>query len=416
MKLHVIGAGLAGLACALEAAEAGAEVVLHEATAQAGGRCRSFHDPLLDRMVDNGSHLLLTANAEVLDFLKRGGGHSLLHEITPARFPMYDLTKGRLHMIRPGKIPPGLGWRDLWGVWQLRKGRGTVADCLRKAPLYRLLWQPLCEAALNTAPEEASAALLWQVLKESLLAGEKASRPLIVEKGLGPTFIAPVLARLTALGAEIRFGHRLRAIEEDALVFDDGRIGFGHAVLALPNAAAADLLPQQVERLPHRAIVNAHYRLDRPVRLPGGLPFLGLAGATAQWLFLREDVLSVTVSAADALAACPTADIALLLWHDVSRALGLPAVPPAWRIIKEQRATIVQTPQTEAFRNRLRRSTSPHSRVFLAGDWTEAGLPCTMEAAIRSGRRAARAVIAVAANWDGRTSQNGEPAISCGHL
>ncbi|HZZ12104.1 MAG TPA: FAD-dependent oxidoreductase, partial [Paraburkholderia sp.] len=42
--VHVVGAGVAGLAAAVQLQRRGAQVVLHEAQAQAGGRCHSYYD------------------------------------------------------------------------------------------------------------------------------------------------------------------------------------------------------------------------------------------------------------------------------------------------------------------------------------------------------------------------------------
>ena len=64
--VHVVGAGLAGLAAAVRLAGRGANVVVHEAAGGAGGRCRSYHDPLLDMVIDNGNHLLLSGNHAAL--------------------------------------------------------------------------------------------------------------------------------------------------------------------------------------------------------------------------------------------------------------------------------------------------------------------------------------------------------------
>ena len=67
--IHIIGAGLAGLAAAVALLKRGARVVVHEATAYAGGRCRSYHDAALGMEIDNGNHLLLSANHAALAFL-----------------------------------------------------------------------------------------------------------------------------------------------------------------------------------------------------------------------------------------------------------------------------------------------------------------------------------------------------------
>jgi hydroxysqualene dehydroxylase len=137
-----------------------------------------------------------------------------------------------------------------------------------------------------------------------------------------------------------------------------------------------------------RAIINAHFRLDNPARLPGGEPLLGLINGTAQWLIARDDVVSVTVSAADALVDTPAEILLATLWADVARALSVPEMPaPPGRLIKERRATFAQTPENQ------RRRPGPvtaYRNLFLAGDWTDTGLPASIEGAIRSGRIAAR--------------------------
>jgi hypothetical protein len=138
------------------------------------------------------------------------------------------------------------------------------------------------------------------------------------------------------------------------------------------------------------AIVNAHFRLSKPARMPPELPLLGLIGGTAQWLFTRGDVASITVSAADALAGEPAEMIARRSWNDVAAALGQERerIPPC-RIVKEKHATFAQTPGQLKHRAQTR---SEFVNLFLAGDWIETGLPATIESAVRSGRMAARAI------------------------
>ena len=160
------------------------------------------------------------------------------------------------------------------------------------------------------------------------------------------------------------------------------------AVLAVTPQVCTQLLPEIPAPLETRPIVNAHFRLDRPVPMPGGSAILGVVGGTAQWIFARGDIASVTVSAAGGLTERPAAEIAETIWSDVSRALDYrPAAMPAVRIVKEKRATFAQVPSALPLRppaeTRLR-------NLFLAGDWTATGLPATIEGAIRSGVTAAR--------------------------
>jgi hypothetical protein len=182
-------------------------------------------------------------------------------------------------------------------------------------------------------------------------------------------------------------------VRDRALEFDDGTVALGpddRAVLALPPWVMAELLPGMPE-LPTRAIVNAHFRLDEPGVLPGGQPFLGLVGGLAQWLFVRDDVASVTVSAADRLLDGSAEDLAAELWREIAGPLAAdPARLPPYRVVKERRATLAHTPEV------VKRRPGPAttlSWLWLAGDWMASPWPCTIEAAIASGLAAARLAV-----------------------
>ena len=258
--------------------------------------------------------------------------------------------------------------------------------------MFRRLWQPLAVAALNTEVETGSAQLLRRVLGESFGRGGTACRPLVPREGLSESLVDPALAWLSARGAELRLGSRLRGVVEDgvrvsALEFDEGRVELGAedgVVMAVTAPVAARLLPGIDAPEEFRAILNAHYRFAAPDAAP---LFVGLIGGTSEWVFRKREVLSVTVSAADRLMDMPAEELAPQLWREVARAydLGAAAMPP-WQIVKERRATFAATPAQLALRPR---PGTAWENLVLAGDWTDTGLPATIEGAIRSGFAAA---------------------------
>jgi hypothetical protein len=140
----------------------------------------------------------------------------------------------------------------------------------------------------------------------------------------------------------------------------------------------------------YTAILNAHFRLPETCR--AAMPsLLGVIGGLAQWIFRRGDMAAVTVSAADAVIDRPPEELAEQLWREVQVALDLPAgTLPPYRIVKEKRATPLQSPDAAVAR-------WPHrtawTNLALAGDWTATGLPATIEGAVRSGEEAARLLV-----------------------
>ncbi len=412
--VHVIGAGLAGLACAVRLITAGRAVVVYEATDHAGGRCRSFFDPVIGRLIDNGNHLLFGANTATFAYLDAVGARDVLLAPPHAVFPFVDLATGRRWTVRPnaGRIPwwitvpsrriPHTRTRDYLAALRLRRAGpdDTVAACLdADGAMFRCFWQPLAVAVLNASAEEGAARLLWPVVAETFLKGEAASRPYVARSGLSPALVEPAVNFLRKQGCPVHLTCRLRGLAFDGnrvtrLDFGRGGMELGPqdaVVLTIPPASAAALLPDI--RVPEgsRAIVNAHFRLPESRRLPEGSPLLGLIGGTSHWLFLRDDVVSVTVSAANGLAETPSETIADVIWPEVARALDLegPAIPP-YRIVKERRATFAQTPEALVRRPGPRTS---YANLLLAGDWTDTGLPATIESAVRSGQAAAELIL-----------------------
>ncbi|MEZ5832830.1 MAG: hydroxysqualene dehydroxylase HpnE [Dongiaceae bacterium] len=411
-RIHIVGAGLAGLAAAVRLAKSGAHVRLYEAAQSAGGRCRSFIDAELGCRVDNGNHLLVSGNEAAMAYVAEIGAAATFLARDMAEFPFVDLRTGERWSVRP--TDHRMAWwiflahrrvagTRAWDYLQALKLRAALPDASvrevlpTESILYDRLWRPLTVAALNTQPEEASARLLWSLFAETFGRGGAALHALLPRDGLSESLVDPALALLANRGSEVSFGHRLRAltIAGDAVASLDfgakGQVDVAAdepVLLAVTAPVAVDLLPELIAPTEFRGIVNAHYRIEPPNVAPHS--FLGVIGGTAEWVFVKPGHVSVTISAAEHLIDRAAEDLAQTIWRDVVRALDLGATPmPLWRIVKEKRATFAATPA------QLRRRPGPvtqHHNLFLAGDWTDTGWPSTIEGAIRSGFAAAQAI------------------------
>ncbi len=405
-KVYVVGAGLAGLSAATVLAARGVSVAVLEAAPQAGGRCRSYFDPAMGGVIDNGNHLVLSGNRAVHDYLARIGARDALAGPPRAEFDFVDLRDGARWRLAPneGRLP-------YWVARENRRVPGTVAaDYARYAPLlwadtktrigdvvsargplWEKLMQPFLLAALNTAPEISSAALAGAVLRETLAKGGRFYRPRVAHPTLAAAFIDPALKMLGSKGATVQLGTRLRGLAMGAkavlaLETADATMPVGGddmVVLAVPPWVAADLLPGMTVPDDFRAIVNAHFKMPAPAGAPA---ILGVIGGTAEWIFTFHDRISVTVSGADAIVDQDREALATRIWGDVVKALDITAPMPAWQIVKEKRATFAATPAQDARRPPAK---TRWTNLVLAGDWTRTGLPATIEGALRSGEAAA---------------------------
>jgi squalene-associated FAD-dependent desaturase len=407
--VHVVGAGLAGLAAAVQLQRRGARVVLHEAAAHAGGRCRSYYDAKLGATIDSGNHMVLSGNAATLGYARAIGAADELVGPQQPEFPFVDLaTRARWSVrLSPGRLPwwifdanarvPNTSPHDYLALMPLlfaKPGRSVAQTMRCSGPLWDRLLRPLLHALLNVEPREASAELAGTMVREALLAGGLACRPLVARNGLGSAFVDPALRLLQHGGAAIKLGSRLRQVvfaanggRVQALDFVDGDVALdaNHGViLALPPEIAPTLVPALRAPTRFAATVNVHFAVEPPFGLP---PVTGLLNATAEWLIAFDERLSVTVNTAERLLDVPHENLASTVWAEVAQAANIPAAPmPDWQVVMEKRATFAALPDQETLRPGTR---TRWNNLMLAGDWTATGLPATIEGAIRSGQKAA---------------------------
>jgi len=408
--VHIIGAGISGLSAAVRLSNAGLQVHVHEATQQAGGRCRSYFDAATNLTIDNGNHLLLSGNHHARDYARAIGTEAGLVGPARAQFPFVDVSTGQRWQLDLGD-----GRLPTWVFDESRRVPDTsLFDYLKLAPiiwagadnlvgntipcdgaLYERLVQPLLLAALNCDPPEGSAGLAGAIVRETLLAGGQACRPLVARDGLSAVLVEPAVKLLEGRGASVRLSHELRALATSGervneLNFGDDKVALGPndaVILAVPPRPAASLLPGLKTPTKFRAIVNAHFRFDPP---KGAAPILGVVGGLVEWLFAFPQRLSVTISNGDHLVDMPREELAQAIWRDVCKAGGVSGELPPWQIVRERRATFEATPEQNALRPGPMTS---FRNLFLAGDWTATGLPATIEGSVRSGDRAADLVL-----------------------
>lgn len=393
---YIIGAGVSGLACGKRLAEQGYKTAVFEATDHPGGRCRTFFDEKLGLEIDNGTHLVLSGNSAILQMADK----NQLHISASAKFNFKNLKTGADWVADMGcgkipwmgKTPPGVSMWNLLGDYRKLNCDAAIGDVLDSKSLrWENLWMPLILAIMNTPPLDASARLMRAVLSQSLLKGGYSSRPVMMKNGLSKALINPVASSL-----EIKYGAMLKAIQFDGslaakLIFKDFEINLENddvVVLAVPWGVAHDLYSEIPPAPEFNPIINVHFKTNAHVKTP---EMTGLLGGVSHWLFRRENVASVTISAANQMVAEPSEKIANQVWSEISQLVGGGEIPP-WRVIKEKSATFAATPHNNGLRPQ---AITKMKNLFLAGDWTDTGLPATLEGSARSGFVCADAAIQV---------------------
>lgn len=440
--LLVIGGGWAGIAAAVEAARRGRRVTLVEAHAYLGGRARSFVDRTTGEEIDNGQHVAMGCYRAFIQTLTSMGIVDAFRIQEAARVVFADVT-GRRDVLDASKLPGRLGMA--WGIMRLKhisfRGRlnalrfarrvvNTTFDTTRLTCLELLrreeqtddaierLWEPIILATLNAPMHKAASSLLVAVLRRAFFGSRNDGSIYIPRHGLS-TLSQPLTAWLEQRGGTVLLSTSVDRflIEGDrveGVVLSDGvESRVGNVVCAIPQRSLLRLLEASVtgDTRPHDVyaevefspIISVFLWYDRAWMTDD---FVAALGTTVQWVFNRRrlvqaqpDVVqrypghvAVTVSAASAIAgehidviveACDR-ELRLLFprMHDAKLLHGI--------VVKEKQATPLITPANESQRAAV---TTPWVNVALAGDWTDTGLPATLEGAALSGLRAVDALL-----------------------
>jgi squalene-associated FAD-dependent desaturase len=423
----IIGAGYAGLACAVELSRQGLPVVVFERSHTLGGRARGLYKD--GWQVDNGQHILLGAYAELTRLMRLVG-------VTPRALLTLPLTlhvPGKLSLRAAGLPAPwhlAVGLLRAQGLtWAERKAAMGLLDWLKKRrfrlerdmPVSNLLlqtgqppllrdhvWEPLCVAALNTPAAEASAQIFANVLRDSLGADARASDMLLPRVDLSELFPVPATRYLGRRRSQVHTATAIEAIRLEESGFslkgDWSLDRYQHVVVATAPYHAAALLGSTgqcerlvslIEALDYQPIITVYLAYPTEIRLPG--PLVGLPDGPGQWAFDRHQIvgardepnlISVVISAHGPHEALEKDALIVAVHAQLERLLHRRLPAPTWsQAITEKRATFACRPGLTRPTHR-----TPVPGLWLAGDYIESDYPATLESAVRAGLQCAEAV------------------------
>lgn len=443
-KIAVIGAGWAGCTAAVVLAEQGHQVSLIEASRSLGGRARKVE--MNGYALDNGQHILLGAYTATLTMLRKIG---IDIEKTLLRLPLqmcYPKNSQGMHFVAP-KLPAplhllfallrakGLSREDKlslarfsttarWMGWQLNQDC-SVSELLQRFEqterLCKLMWIPLCIAALNTPPERASANIFLNVLRDSLGANRAASDMLLPRIDLSALLPQAAAAFIQQHGGEVITGVSVKKLTQHADLSWRLATGTGNQTTATKwDAVIIATDPHHAQRLlndtstagatappvvdtdiSYEPITTCYLQYQTDVSLPR--PFFALIDDASskkwgQFVFDRgqlhpeqKGLMAVVVSASSHALELNHADLAADIAQQLAKDFqSTDLATPVWhQVISEKRATFSCTPA-------LKRPTNQTgiAGLLIAGDYTDGDYPATLEAAVRSGEKAAQELIA----------------------
>jgi len=425
--IAIIGGGCAGLSTATTLVDCGFQVTLFEASAQLGGRTRTVplkNDNLI-HLLDNGQHILLGAYRETLALLRKVGMNenqaflrlplhiNMQSSPVQATFSLKSVNAlpAPFNILMGLLICKGLSFSERITAIKLmaviKKTSYKIADDTplerylinykQTAKLIEMLWEPLCLAALNTPIAIASTRVFLNILKDSFSGNKQNSDFLLPKLDLSQIIANPLLQYIQAKGGEVRINRRVHKLQLEGNGFSletrDGKAFFSHVIIAVPPARLNKLietLPKlkstllQTQTYSYQPIYTIYLQYPPSTQLPSVIS--GLSKSLGQWVFDRgqlcgqKGLITIVISATGSHQQLSQDDLALTLAKELSQIFPQLSKPLWHKVIAEKRATFSCTPNLARPSNK-----TAQANLFLAGDYTYADYPATIEGAVRSG-------------------------------
>ncbi len=425
----VIGAGLAGLSAAVELTLRGIPVTVFEQKPHAGGRAYSFVDEESGEIIDNGQHAMIGGYEATLRFLDTIGSTRHLWRQQRPSLTFHHPEKGfrefslpslpspfhlaagivttrlfsfsdKMHLLKAGKALLRLDSdeRALEGLTTDRwlRSIGQTDETIRS------FWEPLVVAIMNERGGNASALLFARCLHRAFIESEKNATLLLPSVGLSELFADPACALIEHAGGRVRLHSRVTGIITEGAIAKRIRCSDGSTeevssiIVAVPPWSIGSLhtdLEDHAAAFKSSPIVSIHFWFDEAFM---DIPLVGIIGRTVQWIFDRRKIaernrdgghISCVVSSATEIVDRSNDEILAIAEDDLYAVFGRNTPPPRRGVvIRERKATFSPDPFVEKHRPHTKTAIS---NLFLAGDWTNTGLPGTIEGAVISGKKAA---------------------------
>lgn len=382
------------------------KVYLFESSNFPGGRCRSFYEKRLNQEIDNGNHLVFTANENFYELCKIIKSTDTIKTLPP-NLNFFNLNNNSHWSIDLSKISslrlllgknkpiPNSSFIDYLSILKFLfvNRHRTVSEIIGGSNIFSTLWDPLTIGVMNTSSNYASAKVLSNVLKKTVLRGDKYCYIYQPKINWNKTLIQPTINFLNNHGCRVQYKSMLRKID----VLDNAvtRLYFTNqvvdvlkneiVVLSIPPSNLQKLLPQYTFPSSYNSIVNVHYKLNRNLKKKFKHSIIGFIESNTQWIFIKKNHISITISNANYLNSYNTEEIATLVWKEVCKYLNLKIGIPDYQVVKEKKATVVQSPKNFDIVEKIK---NLPNNLRISGDWTQSDLPCTIEGSILSGRKA----------------------------
>ena len=370
-----------------------------------GGRCRSFFEKKLGRKIDNGNHLVFSANTNFYELCKIVGSTDRLKVLPPNLF-FYDLKKNLSWNLNLKKLTvkgifknkleliPGSNLLDYLSILKFLyvNKRKTVFDIVGKSRIFESFWDPLTLAVMNTSSKLASANILSNVLKKTILRGEKYCHIYQPKVNWNNAIIEPCINFLNNKGYEIKLRTILKELEISnnlitKLKFNDLTINVNKndlVVLAIPPSNFLKFFPEYILPKNYNSIINIHYSLPKKLEKKLSHQIVGFINSYTHWVFIKDGYLSVTISDANHLNNLDSNEIANIIWREICSFMNINQKITDFQVVKEKKATIEQSPSNFQLIKKIK---NLPRNLRLSGDWTQTNLPCTIEGSILSGKK-----------------------------